>query len=455
MVSILPHDEVKVPLLREEVERYATHQGIQTCTFYSAGHNAAGMGKTYGLVRSHVVKRVEEVLKANPWMAGTLLDTKTLCYTKSIGEAHIKTVLLEEARSHAPFTRNNTYSDINAACLNLGGLCNAAQLVKSGSPISRVVCIPTVDNEVALLFSMSHAVVDGFTYYKLLSMIGGAPIESLTIERPDQKDYSNMETRVSGSPILKYGASGTYIKHIVWNNVLKSKPYNAIIARTVNPEKVEAAKKNTKNLGDQHFVSTNDLLVSQVGNASHVDFMMQTINYRHRDTLLNSRNAGNYENVCAYDQRGYACAGGVRESLLNKPYGNIQQMPGICSKTRMGFYTSWVFQDVPLPTIVDCFIELHMPIMNLDPEGNICNALICPLDVAITFRPQPDKIAMLSFCCRANPSDFVSADSVLGDTVSPEIFPEGLKMKKTSTKIEPGVPFDYSSVAEDEETNDI
>ena len=80
MVSILPHDEVKVPLLREEVERYATHQGIQTCTFYSAGHNAAGMGKTYGLVRSHVVKRVEEVLKANPWMAGTLLDTKTLCY---------------------------------------------------------------------------------------------------------------------------------------------------------------------------------------------------------------------------------------------------------------------------------------------------------------------------------------------------------------------------------------
>ena len=277
---------------------------------------------------------------------------------------------------------------------------------------------------------MSHAVVDGFTYYKLLSMLGGAPVEAMDINRPEQQVYSNMEIEQSGKEIVDYGASVTYIKHIVWNNVLKSKPHNAIICRYVDADKVASAKGSKAALGDANFVSTNDLLVSQVGRASQVDFMMQTLNYRNRASILNDNHAGNYENVCAYDSNGYARAGDVRNSLLKKPFGNIKKMPGFCSKARMAFYTTWVFQKVPLPEIEGCDVTLHIPIMNFDPTGDVTKALVCPLDVAITFRSQTNKIAMIKFCCRADPKEYSNEQSVLGASISDDIFPADLKMQQ-------------------------
>ena len=425
-------DEVEIKLLKQEVARYGTHAGIQTCSFYGSGHNSAGMGNTYGLVRNHVRTRVKEVLEANPWMAGHLKTVDTLSYSRVIGEHHANFILKEEARGYAPFTRDDCYTDINLAALKLAGLKPAAAMVKSGQAITQIVVIPTHDNEVAVLFSMSHAVVDGFTYYKILGMLGGAPIEAMDICRPNQVVYNEMEADQSGPEILAYGASATYIKHIVWNNVLKSKPYNAILCKFVDADKVKAAKAQKESLGEAAFVSTNDLLVSQVGRASQVDFMMQTLNYRNRVSLLHDGHAGNYENVCAYDCNGYACAGNVRQSLFKKPFGNIKNMPGFCSKTRMAFYTTWVFQSLPLLEVEGCELQLHIPIICFDPTGDTSKALVCPLDAAITFRSQPDKIAMIKFCCRANPDDYSNEDSVLGASVSENIFPTGLTIKQTN-----------------------
>jgi hypothetical protein len=151
-----------------------------------------------------------------------------------------------------------------------------------------------------------------------------------------------------------------------------------------------------------------------------VDFLMQTLNYRNRSPLLTDSHAGNYENVLGYDGNGYATAGGVRKSLLKAPYGNIAKMPDFCSIVRMAFYTSWIFKDTPLPSFEGCNLELHLPIMQLQPDQT--KALDSPLDVGITFRCNNHEIAFICFCGFGSPDGFDGEKSVLGDSLSRNIF---------------------------------
>ena len=436
MTQIYSTDQIRVPFLTEEEGRYATHNGIQTITFFNANNNAAGMGNAPGLVFEHMRTKMKLILEANPWMCGHLEkankhngNVNTLTYDEKLTDLHINSVLDLPPRV-ANFTRHTSYEELNDECIKFG-LSNKDKMMKSGAPITKVVVMPTTDQEVAILFSMSHYCVDGHTYYKLLSMLSStAPVVALNIKRIPQAEYTAMEQRLSGKPLLTYGApSAAYLKHIIWNNVLVKQPFDEIICKYIDPDLVKQAKTAATHAGiaagehDVTYVSTNDLIVSLLGQVTKVGFLMQTINYRGREPSLLDTHAGNYENVCAYDEPGYSSAVQVRKSLQNIPYGNTQggKMPHFCTVTRMTFYTSWLF---PFDfNIEGCEHALHLPLMNLNPSGGLNDPLNAPFDVAISFHPQPGKIALLIFARRAGVNEWMQhPQNILGDTVCKHVF---------------------------------
>jgi len=421
-----------VPLLSQEKQRYAGHNGIQTVSFFSAGRNSGGMGSALGLMRDHVRARATELMKANPWMCGHIVGSKSLEYSLTVTDADIDSVLLFPDKL-AEFNRETPYEALNLEVLKLAGIASAnSKECKAGNaPIVKIVVIPTSEAEVALCFSMSHFIVDGHTYYKLFNMLcSTGPIESMIIDRPLQTEYNAIEQRLSGSELLQYGAGLSFIKHIVWNNALVKQPYSGIMCQYLDDAAVKTAKENSplscggaggNGATTVPYVTTNDLVVSLMGRLTTVDFLMQTINYRNREPTLTDLHAGNYENVIGYDEAGYSSAAEVRQSLLAAPYGNIKRLPGFCEKVRMGIYTSWLF-----PTtfaVPGCDLELHLPIMNFDPAGSLSAPLNVPCDVAISFRPQTEKVAVIIFCARAGKAQYEEhKDNILGATVSESVF---------------------------------
>jgi len=418
-----------VPLLKQEKQRYAGHNGIQTVSFFSAGRNSSGMGNALGLMQEHIRSRATELLKANPWMCGHVIDSKSLEYYKTPDDSHINSVVTMSTRM-AQFNRETPYEKLNLEACKLAGIpsLNSDEGKRGIPPITKIVVIPTSDTEVALLFTMSHFVVDGHTYYKLFNMLcNTGPVESMIIDRPAQVNYDAIEQKLSGNELVKYGAGISFIKHIVWNNALVTQPCaGQIVCKYLDDNLVKAAKASaslTTAEATVPYVTTNDLFTSLYGRVTTVDFLMQTINYRNREPLLTDLHAGNYENVIGYDEAGYSSGAGVRKSLLTAPYGNIKRMPGYCEKTRMGFYTSWMF---PLTyAIPGCDIELHLPVMNVDPGGCVAGALKVPCDVAISFRPTPGKVAVLILCARAGKEAYEEhKDNIFGAVVSESIFGE-------------------------------
>lgn len=426
MAQVHSNEQIKVALLKEEESRYATHNGIQTVSFFSFNNADTNLG----LVAEHIRTKLRSILEANPWICGHLEKSNkrnnyknTLNYSPKVSDEHINSVLIIHP-SMANFTRKTPYKEMNDECIKFG-LSNLKTMFKLGSPISKLVVIPTSDQEVAIIFSMSHYTVDGHTYYKILSMLGsGEPVVAMTIERIPQAIYSAMEEKLSGKDLINYGKpSLAYIKHIVWNNVMAKHPYDEVMCKYIDPSLVADLKE--KAVGDNvdvnvAFVSTNDLIVSLLGQVTQVEFLMQTINYRGRaGPSLRETHAGNYENVCVYDVQGYSSPANIRASLQRTPYGHMKRLPGFWQRTRMTFYTSWVFPFKSLE-IDGCIQELHLPVLNLNPT----NALHSPFDVAVSFRPQPGKLALLVLCRQAGKAQYqMHAKNILGDSVCEEIFP--------------------------------
>ena len=219
-----------------------------------------------------------------------------------------------------------------------------------------------------------------------------------------------------------YLTSAKFIKHMI-KGMGADKATAQICAFEVAPDKVAAIKEQATQGSDVPFVSTNDILTSHFFGASNASLGMMTINQRGRvlQGQLTDLHAGNYKGTLILDPTNYEQAADIREALTKGPPFTRQRLgpplPGFCGKCPGAFISNWA----SFPFKLEFTTTLHLPLLPPMKLGGDFKSY--PMDVALVFRPQPGKLAVLYITKRASRANLTASGSPLGASVSDTIFP--------------------------------
>jgi hypothetical protein len=418
-----PEDGIttRLSLLKRESNDFMHSPAVCTITFFEGDITAAS---------SFLKNRISEVLALNPWLGGKLDDSTKkieLVYpTEPISVNQVLTVLTEPVKD---IQMNTEYESLMKACIPLSVKANGWKQFEAKEIVSKFVIVPTSAKDsdtpgFAFIFSLSHTIADGHTYYEILNMLSDNPstvVRALnTARKPEYEEvYLN---RLVTPQVLQFYYSLTLMKSDVMG--MFRKPASRVLAYFIDEEKVNQTKKEF-NSSPESFVSTNDVVTSHFMNACSPRLGMMAINYRGRCPILEPNDAGNYEDLLLSDCDSFKTPAAVRASLnptaegaytgLNKP------LPGFFEKLEYATITSWALKGTNPPFDLStggCKQLLHLPIFFLPVPVEKC-----PSDTAILFRPLPNKLALLVFAKKANSENLFAGNHPFGKGVHSDIFP--------------------------------
>lgn len=427
-----------LPLMKfESSTALLMEPGITTINFFSDGNNKIDYDTSLRMLKS----RMKNICEANPWLVGRLVRNKQkhkglLCcaYPRNISNDDIDAIFvttnLDEMKSLSSSV--TPYPEITKAMKKSGAIVKTGhQLINKSDRVTKLTFLPIANgNEYALSFSIAHAVADGFTYYRIFSMLSNkSAIESL-----QEKRVQNFEA----STIESIGLKEQKFLHSPWllGNVISRWAFSSpmqVSANFVDADKISKVKEDAKNRHSEDpnfYVSTNDILTSSFGRESKVDALLMAFNLRGRHADATESHAGNYESVLYYDEESFKTPDVIRESLRNgAPYKRFSgnELPSWSKQLRFkfSFITSWSFSyfnadlhlwDSQEGTSSSHLVKLHLPIY--DVYG------IPPVPMGIIFKPCNGKLALMYFYPSKNKfyKDKDNTNSCLGDTVNEVIF---------------------------------
>jgi len=342
-------------------------------------------------VERGIRSRFQRIISSNPWLKGRLIKNKR--YKNVVlqfdGSTDLERDLEKIYHPNETSIKINTKMDYRSLMKNIEPVLvkKGQQLVNSDNPLVSFSLIPDADQpneKFALVFSVSHIIADGFTYYELLnSFSDDSTIPIFNIERKLDKEKKFIEAigvkRFAFS--LSFGLKLNTFKGLITGK--KAKCY----AFYIDQHKIQQAKN--KLLETSEFVSTNDIITSSFSNAVKARLCMMAINFRNRiDNLINS-DAGNYSSVLFFDKENYGTPLGIRKSLQSgspmKTTSN--KMPGFFEtlRSKIAIITNWSNFSKPL-SIHGAANIIHYPVYNLN---------LIPYDFAIIFEPLPNRIAVM------------------------------------------------------------
>merc|ERR1712003_135001 len=177
-----------LPLMKfENSTMLLMEPGITTINCFSDGDNKIDYDTSLRMLKS----RMKDICEANPWLVGRLVRNKQkheglLCcaYPQKISNDDIDAIFvttnLDEMESLSSSV--TPYPEITKAMKKSGAIVKSGyQLINKSDRVTKLTFLPIANgNEYALSFSVAHAIADGFTYYRIFSMLSNkSSIESL------------------------------------------------------------------------------------------------------------------------------------------------------------------------------------------------------------------------------------------------------------------------------------
>ena len=171
-MQVSPDSHVE-PLLDREKSSYWGHPfGVSTVAFCKGDADAC-----LALLKT----RFRPVLDANLWLAGQFDPKKQLVFPKAATDEMVEAMITKE--DHPAIRETTDYAGLVKSAGNIS-VQSGGKLQKTNGRVTRMVVVPISKEECALVFSISHAVADGFTYWKIYNMfIGSAPVKGMTFKR--------------------------------------------------------------------------------------------------------------------------------------------------------------------------------------------------------------------------------------------------------------------------------
>ena len=405
--------EVIVPLLMIESSTTLMEEpGVTSITFYRGDMTSA---------TAYIRTRFKEIVDSNPWLAGRLVRDKS---NKNVQLVHPQTPVSDDVIDqlfHPDPSRLRIGSEMRYQALSKAAssavLDKGRKLVNKSGLVTRITIIPDAshpDDGFALIFSLSHIVADGQTYYQVLNALSvTGDIQSLRAQR--NQEASERAVDAVGKKEYNFSFSAPMFLNVIKGMIFNKKA--ECFAFYVDEVKVKKAKAKVtaSSTSGKDFVSTNDILTSSFARAIRARLCMMAINFRNRIQGISDIDAGNYEGFLLFDEETYGSPSSIRKSLRQgPPFRTVKNsLPGFweASLCRLGQITNWSTFAGDL--ILDgCEQLLHLPIYD---TGMI------PFDCAIVFRPMPGKLAVMYFAKTVGREELLSSCE-LGEPVSIKIF---------------------------------
>mmetsp|Transcript_30234 Transcript_30234/g.34841 ORF Transcript_30234/g.34841 Transcript_30234/m.34841 type:complete len:430 (-) Transcript_30234:352-1641(-) len=402
--------------------------GITTITFFSSVDNS-----DFAATAKYFRDRLQSILQANPWAAGKVVRNRQhknlqLVYPKKISQELLDQILVivddnddgtNQLKADMPYEEICTAVDKHSAMLPSGRKC-----INRDTLVTRVTLVPGESSfglpSFALIASMSHTVADGYTYYRILSMLSSKePIEPLNATRKANIDA----TKVAWDPQDWKFVTTNFGMVVNLLHGMFFKPKAKCYAFYVDPKKIQAIKEEEAKSKVVDFVSTNDVLVSNHSNLVKPRIQTMAINFRNRVSGAESSDAGNYEAVLVLDKGSYSTPTQVRQAVQNynkdaTATGRKDPLPGVWEALKeprlLGQLSNWTsfFDQLEVPSWTQ---ELHLPVLNISK---------IPFDCAVMFKPKAGFYAIMYIC--TTPSfqnrEFWQTNAPVDELVSNEIF---------------------------------
>jgi len=391
----MPSEMVRERLLDVERTHLMYSPSITTVTFFRGDPAHAS---------TVMEQKLQQVVEANPWLTGSLelrAGELALCYAHPPEKARVaqlfnptslhgrpckKTVVLHEGMEYtkmcAAISRTAAEVPTGSACKN-----NAHPLVA----LSVVPDVRAPTTAFALVFSVSHVILDGFNYYQLLAMLStGGKITSISPARKHAIDEANKAACPETYALFH---SLSFLVNILTGMIFGRRPL--LENRYVDPPRVAAEK--AKATPAVKFVSTNDVVFSCFARTVAARVGLMAINWRERLPGFASTDVGNYEGLLAFGPEDYAEPALVRKSLASGPPTFLrggggektpEPLPGRWEllTCRVAVVSSWVFPHFSELAIDGCSHLLHIP---------CSDAQLVPFEFAIVYRPRAGQLAVV------------------------------------------------------------
>ena len=394
---------IKTPLLEIESTSIALHiAGVSTITFFEGDIKS---------VEEEIRERFKNIALVNPWLCSKLVKNKEIkrlqmLYPSTIEEKDIDNILQKNPQNltiNSKMTYDELCKEIRPYLVKSpSGMINKDKYVTS----LILVQDSQESSKFALVFSMSHSVADGHTYYSIFNMLSNK--SDITTLHVDRKEFlMNDIVDAFGTKQYNYLKS---IPHVV--NVFKGMFFgkrSKAHAYFIDEKKVDTIKQNVKS--ENGFISTNDILTSTFSNFIDSRLTLMAINFRDKLDGLGQKDAGNYEGAVLYDKEVYKDALGIRKSLNSKPYlGLSKALPSFFEGMfcKMGLITNWSSFCKEL-YFENAKQTLHMPITNS--AGN------APYEMAVVFKPMSGKLGIIYFTHKFSVDDYKNSQLPLGELI--------------------------------------
>jgi len=363
--SLVSDSSKKVLLMQHEREIMAMMPAVTTITrFRTSGAS----------VKSFLRGRISEILVKNPWLTGRLKKNPTdglhLCYepdqciSDRIVDLHFQVV--EDFDLPAQTDFESLVDSFAPLQVRKGGDCADKDEVLFRVSIVQV----RGSDEVVLVFSVSHVLADGYTFYALQNMLDrNTPVTAMEVVRHSQ--YMPELRRLLGSIYVDWIHSPLVLFGLLGCAAFRG-PMQVHMVRVDN-DWIQAQKDEYLQRSGQSvsFVSTNDVLTAWHNKLSKTDVQLMSMNLRNRSPHFTDNMAGNYENSMMYNApEDGGTPEAVRRSLSTVPYCNASNSVPGALKTLLwngSITTNWCsfYKQIDLSdaaTGVKCDYLSHMPI---------------------------------------------------------------------------------------------
>ena len=387
-----------IPLLKDEKAALLYEFGVATVTFYKGDFAAASTA---------LRAQFSSVVTANPWLAGRLVNAKesggvTLRHpavvaadSSYIDELFTSANASEAAAKGFVLAPTKPYAEMMTE-LYAGKkfiVDSGTSLVDKDKPVALLTLAESAPGEFAMVFSISHGIADGRTYYEVLQMLQpGSNIRTLVTKRimsftADQRKAFGEKEQAWQDGV----AAG-----MIFMGAMMCKKQARCYAFHLDDVKLAEAKKSSAVGVD--YVSTNDVLTSAFFNT--VQARVAWMGFDCRDKGLpgiDGTLAGNYVTALVLGPEVFETPASMRQMYTpGQPYVTAKRkLPGCgccCGRGNLAQATNWSGFTGTLVRPADCEMVLHLPAMNpayiywdymipfvtgVDAEGGIKKGVMC------------------------------------------------------------------------------
>jgi hypothetical protein len=402
MASVIPESRTREDLMEMEGGGYMYVDGITTVTFFDGP-----------VPLEQLKERLVKVVQASPWLAGKLVKKGKkvqMAFDSSPTAGYVLDTLLDQIELDISATM--PFESLLAGVKGTKAhVPTGFALLKKGLAYSRFTVVKCANAASwALVFSISHVVADGYTYYKALGMMSSkADVTSLNPARRHSFPPA-LKAAVGAKEWATVMGSAPMLMNYGGNMMFGGKP--RVRAFYIDDDKVKEAKH--KSTGTD-FVSTNDVLTAFWGRLTGARLVEMSINFRGRLPGLEADDAGNYEGCILFSTADFAEPASIRKAL-ERGDGKFQStagrpLPGFCEmrKCKYRIITNWAsfFSELEFE---GCSQSLHIPYMN---PGSL------PTDILVIFRPTRSTYGAFVVTRKLSDEALTCGDSLLGKQILP------------------------------------